>query len=138
MTNERINDILIGLSHSLLHYVGETWPWTSENERGVREQLHALITQQQHQVAKLATYLSNQGHIIDFGTYPTEYTDLQYLSLDYLLKRLIEDQEYVLKDIQTAAQDPSTDAGARSLLQQIEAGVAQTIGTLRDIARKAS
>lgn len=134
-SNARLNEVLIAMSRSLLQYAGEAWPWVSSTEDDVAEQLLALVRQQHTQIERLGALLAQRVHFFDHGTYPTDYTDLQYLSLSYLLKRLIRDQEAVLAELRSAAKDCEGDPEARDLLQQLEVGVSQTIKSLQNLAR---
>lgn len=136
MNNAKLNDLLIALDRSLLQYTGEACPWAPSTEDAVTEQLQALVRQQQTQIARLANLLSQRMDCFDVGTYPTDYTDLQYLSLSYLLARLIRDQEAVLAKLRTTADDCGNDAEARDLLQQLQVGVSQTLESLKALAAK--
>lgn len=136
MNTAQLNDVLIAMDRSLLQYAGEAWPWTPSTDDDVREQLLALVRQQQSQIARLADLLSRRVDYFDAGTYPTDYTDLQYLSLAYLLNRLIRDQEAVADKLNSAARSCGDDAEACELLSQLETGVAQTIQSLRELSQK--
>lgn len=136
MHNAKLNDLLIAMSRSLLQYTGEASPWAPSTDDAFTEQLQALVRQQQSQIARLASLLSQRMDYFDVGTYPTDYTDLQYLSLSYLLARLIRDQEAVLAKLRATAAECGSDAEARDLLQQLEVGVSQTLDSLKSLAAK--
>ena len=131
-----ISDVFISMNRSLLQYVGENSPWTAANDQDVQEQLQAIVCQQRKQISRVADFLNLRLDFIDAGRYPTEYTDMQYLSLNYLLDKLIEDQAGVLREIHAGTKVCGTDASARDLLSQLEVAVATTLGSLKELAEK--
>ncbi len=54
------------------------------------------MDEQSQSVSRLVALLEELGHSIEFGTYPTEYTDKQFLCLEYLQEHLVENQQAVL------------------------------------------
>jgi hypothetical protein len=96
----RLNGLLVDLNRSLLQYVGECWPWTDLESNAERQTLHRLVRRQQEQIRALTDWLARRGWPIDFGTYPTEYTDLHYVSLDYLLVQLTASESALVEEAQ--------------------------------------
>jgi hypothetical protein len=103
---QQINSLFLRLHRSLLQYLGECWPWSddlSESDLRAREVLtHSLATQRKN-ADRLAHELDKANYIITFGSYPTSFTDLQYLSLTYLLKQVVISQIEILKLLDKAA-----------------------------------
>ena len=89
--NSQLNFLLINLGRSLLQYVEECWPWSGNETHG--NPLDALVIAQKETIARLTDLLIQRRWNIDFGSYPTEYSDLHFVALDYLLLQLIENQE---------------------------------------------
>ncbi|MEZ6064915.1 MAG: hypothetical protein R3B90_04240 [Planctomycetaceae bacterium] len=116
-TNERLNDLLVELSRSLLQFAGEAYPWAAEHDTsGQRSLLERLVKEQQDSVRALVAYLSGSGHSIDFGVYPDEYTSLFYVSLDWLIRQIVINQTAIVADLRQGAQELASDADASSLL----------------------
>lgn len=97
--NAKLNHLLISLSRSLLQYVGEAWPWTSYTESDERRKIDELVARQKVQIARLVDLLASRSWPIDFGSYPTEYTDLHYVALDYLFHELVANQQAIVGEI---------------------------------------
>ena len=87
--NEVLNQILITLGRSLLQYSGAAWPWTGSSSTVSRAAIEALIGEQADHIRQLAELLDSRGWTIDFGVFP-DFTDLHYLSLQYVLPHLVE------------------------------------------------
>jgi hypothetical protein len=119
VSNERLNDLLIDVGRSLQQYTSEAWPWASSQDEQMREAIERMAAEQRDVVAALADLLADRGHAIDFGTYPTEYTSLHYVSIDFLLGQLIANQRSILAQCEAVERAAAEDDEARSLLQDI-------------------
>lgn len=115
--NARLNELLIDLGRSLLQYVWESSPWTNRPE--LTTKLTNWARQQQRDVAKLVALLDERGWPIDFGVYPVEYTDLQFLSLDFLLPHLAVSQQRIVIELDEAVHTCADDPLAFKVLQEI-------------------
>lgn len=136
--NADLNQLLITMGRSLLQYMGDAWPWTSANEQEVREKLDELVVRQRKQIARLSQLLERRDWAIDFGTYPTEYTDLHYVALDFLLARLVDNQKAVVAAIETAQRACGEEGPARDLLEQILADQRESLTELERLAKQAT
>jgi hypothetical protein len=134
ISNHRLNDLLIDLGRSLLQYVGESWPWTSADEAAEQARIDALVAEQQQSLRSLTELLAARGHRIDPGSYPTEYTSLHYVALDYLLSQLVEDQQELADECGDVAAEAADDPQAAPLLVQIAQQAADHLQRLRQIA----
>jgi len=133
MSQERLNQVFATLDCCLLQYIGENSPWTSATNEAVVEQLEMVVKLQNAQIQRLADFLVNRYGFVPRVNYPADYTDLQYLSLGYLIVRLIADQKAVLRLIESERKAISNDPGATDLLSQLEVGIAKTIQSLKEI-----
>jgi len=118
-TEQTINTALIGLSRSFLQYVAESWPWVDEAERNIEQQLQVLAFRQRQDVADLVGLLTDRDWPIDFGSYPTEYTDLHFISLTALFEWLVIGQAQV-SEMLLATQQTLKDAADQPAFSLIE------------------
>ena len=118
--NERLNEVLVRILRGLLQYTGECWPWSSAANGDEHVAVMRLVDEQQEQIRELSELLNERGALIDFGTYPTEYTDLNYVSLDYMLDELIREQQALIADLKQAITDCASDPEGQELLTEIE------------------
>jgi len=109
-TEQTINTALIGLSRSFLQYVAESWPWVDADDRSIEEQLQVLAARQRQDVGDLVELLMDRDWAIDFGTYPTEYTDLHFISLTSLFEWLSTGQSQIA-DLLKSTQQELQEAG---------------------------
>ena len=89
--NSELNLLLINLGRSLLQYVEACSPWYGDETQG--NPLDELVIAQKDNLALLTDLLIQRRWNIDFGSFPTEYGDLHFVALDYLILQLIENQE---------------------------------------------
>lgn len=137
--NAALNDILILSYRSLLQYTIECWPWTDPDDSTEQQAIAEMAREQQAVLARIAELLDRRQQPIDFGTYP-DWSEMHFVSLDYLLIKLIADEENLIAAIEhaqpTLKADPTASALAFDLLH-IER---QHLARLRElaVARKAA
>lgn len=134
--NDRLNDLLIDLGRSLLQYVGESWPWASEDEAAEGTAVERMVAEQRESVLQFAALLDDRGHRIAYGQYPSEYTSLHYVALDYLLDQLVDDQQYLADELAAAALDSADDADAKHVISAAADQAAAHQRELQDLIAK--
>lgn len=134
--NALLNQLLINLGRSLLQYVGEAWPWTSDPNAPERKTINELVLRQQAQIIKLADLLAERDWPVDFGAYPTEYTDLHYVALDYLTSQLIENEDGLISDLEKSIQACSDDPEVVELLKRILDEQREIVRALKDLQQQ--
>ena len=132
-SSDRLNGLLIELGRSLLQYVGESWPWSPGDDDEEKAVIDRLVAEQQESVAHLAALLDERGHLIDPGAYPTDYTSLHYVALDYLLGRLVAQQQELAADLHAALQDAHGDEEAELLLTGVAVQADRHLEELRNL-----
>lgn len=134
VSNIRLNDLLIEIGRSLTQYAAESWLWSGEGAEQTRAVVQRLVDGQREAVGRLANLLAERGCSIDFGTYPTEYTSLHYVALDFLIRQLIENQNGVIAECEALLMETQGDPQAYPLLQQILASERSNLDELRKLA----
>ena len=134
--NSQLNLLLINLGRSLLQYVEECWPWSGDGTQG--NPLDALVIAQKETIARLTDLLIQRRWNIDFGSYPTEYCDLHFVALDYLILQLIENQEALVADIEQTQKAFPGDAPALELLSQILSSERDILTKLKGLSKSRS
>ncbi len=131
-SNEAVlNRVLIQLSRSFLQYVSESSPWVRFDAPGLASEIENLAACQRGDVARIVDLLNDREYFVDFGTFPTEYTDQQFLGLDVLIGRLERSQARINGIIAASCDSVKGDDEACELLsavlqseKQIEAALA--------------
>lgn len=134
-TDSRINSVLISLSRSFLQYVSESWLWVDDSAKGVGEQISVLAARQRQDVADLARLLQDREWSIDYGAYPTEYTDMQFLSLSALFSQLMFAQSVIGDKLSAAVSDLQAlgDSEAAEWVEIIRLREGDLAGALKEI-----
>ncbi|HUG92367.1 MAG TPA: ferritin-like domain-containing protein [Planctomycetaceae bacterium] len=133
--NAELNELLVLLGRSLLQYVGESWPWAGPDEEDVQRAVDALAARQREHEAQIAALLAERDWNIDFGTYPTEFTDLHYVALDYLLAELVAHEGGMTREIEALARRCADDAEAAPLAERVLADHRDEVRQLETLVR---
>jgi hypothetical protein len=117
--NARLNGFIISLGRSLLQYADECWPWVGSSEAETQQLLRRLADLQRQEVSAIVELLDQREWTIDFGSYPTDYTDLHFVSLDYLLSRIIAGEQANVADLEEAVHACIDDPQAVAVLKEV-------------------
>ncbi|MFN0051885.1 MAG: hypothetical protein ACKV0T_06820 [Planctomycetales bacterium] len=137
--NAILNDLLIQVHRSLLQYTEECWPWTDLDQAAEHRAIQELAHQQRELVGRLARLLDQRQQTVDFGTYP-DWSGLHYVSLDFLLARLIDDERQLIAAIERGRSAFENDPPAATLAVELLASQRNTLKRLEELAaaRKAT
>lgn len=136
MSTDTINQLVVEIGRSFLQYCSECWPWTSNEKSGARERIIQLAGRQQDHVAALIDSLRARGHEVKLGTYPTDYTDLHYVALDYLLDQLKENQSSLVNNVMSVGADLKGDNELADLIYRVGKGEEKILNALIDLQKK--
>ncbi|MFN9720920.1 MAG: hypothetical protein ACK58L_19665 [Planctomycetota bacterium] len=131
-----LNNVLIQMARSFLQYVAECSPWVGGESLSIGEQVNVLAERQRQDVAEIVALLTSREYFIDFGSYPTEYTDQQFLALQTLMTRLGSSQDRIVRTIASAAVSlrSAGDAEGADLLVTLESHERDLHKALAEIA----
>jgi hypothetical protein len=88
-----LQEIVRRESLSLLSYVGDAFPWTTARGVPALTCLQQLVHAHRDAVADLGRFLTRKRTPVGYiGSYPTSFTTINFVSLDYLLPRLTADE----------------------------------------------
>lgn len=130
-----LNNTLIQMSCSFLQYVSESWPWVRLEATSIEEQVRVLAARQRQDVGEIVSLLTAREYHIDFGSFPTEYTDQQFLGLNVLIGRLRHSQKLICDRISlgVTSLESAGDSEASETLRlvgQHEADVLKALGEI--------
>ncbi len=135
---ELLNRVLRDLSGSFLQYVGECWPWTSVGPDG--NQLQAAINQcverQRGSISSIAEYLNPRQARVEFGKYSSDFTDLHYASLTFLLKQLASDQSRIVESLDRQVTLLASGDLSRELLDAVLTNERANLAALKSLSAK--
>ena len=131
--NAKLNQLLVDVGRSLLQYVGECSSWSSRSQAAIEQEFPKIVAIQQQHVRQLVDLLMQRGWSIDFGGFPSTYTDLHFLSLKYLLKIILVNQNLVLAELDEALHTCVDDPEAAALIGEILASERQITEKLQSL-----
>jgi hypothetical protein len=90
-TQALLQDLVRRATRSMLQYVGEAYPWAPDTEADLLTKVQAVISEEERAVEGLAAFLRKKRIGIGYlGSYPQKFTNLNFVSLDYLMPRLLD------------------------------------------------
>ena len=137
-TESVLNSVLIDMSRSFLQYTAEGWPWVGVGAESVEDQVMVIAERQRQDVADIVALLTEREHFIDFGSFPTEYTDLQFLALENLFESLHSSKAAVLTSLAEglAAVRAANDSEAAELLAAVETRQKEAAAALKELQQQ--
>jgi hypothetical protein len=86
---------------SLLQYLSEAYPWTRSAGDPTPDTVRALAAEERDALAVLTKFLARRRHAVPYlGAFPMGFTTMNFVSLDYLLPRLVEDGRRSIEALQ--------------------------------------
>ena len=128
--DESVIDLFAALSRSLLQYLGEADPWTDPEHADAHATLRRLASNQRRSSSEAAELLSRRHLLPESTTYPSEFTRLHYVALDFAIDRLVANQLGVVATASAARLACARDSAAR-VVQRIHAREAEHLAELR-------
>ena len=104
---------------SLLQYVSEAYPWTKPAGDSTPDRVRELAREERDALAVLTKFLARRRHTVPYlGAFPMAFTTMNFVSLDYLIPRLVEDGR---RSVAALERDRAavTDADARAELDRL-------------------
>jgi hypothetical protein len=133
-TQTLLQDIVERESRSVLLYVHDAYPWTTSGEGEVVESLRRLIAAEAQAVAALGQYLVRRRLPPPLpGSYPSIYTIINFLALDYLLPRLADASRHSLDQLERDLASIS-DSEARAEVEKLAAVKRRNLAELERLA----
>jgi hypothetical protein len=138
--NDILNHLVGRVYRSLLQYSVECSPWSALSESvgsaAPEEQIvEQIAARQQSFVGRLVELLTNRGETVDLGNFP-DNSALHYVSLDFLLGKLIADEQQIVAELEAAQGGLHHDPEAATLVSELLAAEHSNIARLRELAAK--
>jgi hypothetical protein len=128
-----LSDLLNQVRYSLLQYIGESWPWTGNEDQSRQDAFVGLVRRQQFSAERLASFLLDRRAVVSSSNYPHDCSELHFVTLDYAKKRLIEDTSSIVSALKSAAASLADDPEALRLVEQLASDEEQTLAALKSI-----
>jgi hypothetical protein len=135
---EILNRVLRELSSSFLQYVGECWPWTAVGPNGkqLRTDANQCVGRQRKSIEMIAEYLAPRQARVEFGKFSTVFTDLHFVSLQFLLKQLIGDQTRLVESVDRSVTLLLSGDPSRDILEAVSRNEHDNLSALQQLSAK--
>jgi hypothetical protein len=111
---------LLAIEHrSLPMYLADADPWVAREHEPLLRALQNTVADQRAYSQRIAELILDRGGLLEPGEYPMEFTDLHFLSLDYLMGRLLESQRQAVAEIEQCVRRLQADPQALALAQEV-------------------
>jgi hypothetical protein len=88
-------------AYSLLQYVGQSFPWSGDKSLLMRTQILTMAGEERDSAARLVRILQKKHVPLRVkGGFPSHYTSGNFVSIDYLLPKLIAEHEKEVAEIE--------------------------------------
>ena len=89
-------------AYSLLQYVSESFPWSASASAGALTKVREIAAEERVEVARFTRILQKRHISLPIqGAYPSHYTTMNFVALDYLLPKLIGEHEKEIAEIES-------------------------------------
>ncbi|GIW78517.1 MAG: hypothetical protein KatS3mg105_0324 [Gemmatales bacterium] len=110
-TRQLLQDVFRRESRSFMQYVRDAFPWVPEEERDALDAIDQMSKEEEEAVVELGRFLVRHRVPLPYiGTFPMSFTSFNFVSLDHLLRVLVEHQQRELNQVERDLTCISTSA----------------------------
>jgi hypothetical protein len=114
-----LNRLLANQRFYLANYLSEAAPWTRSGNEPLVEGIRGIVHDHEHYAQRLAEAIDERHGVVDSGSFPMTFMSLNDLALDYLLARIIENQQRDIQAIEQCVAELVEDSLAWSLAREV-------------------
>lgn len=118
-TIDVLNRLLAIEYRSLPIYLTDATPWTHPGDEKATETLKHVVADQQEMARRVAALIAERGGRIENSVFPTVFTDMNLLSLDFLLSEIVRRQRQDIATIERMVQALAHDREARERAEEV-------------------
>lgn len=119
-TNAVLNRLRVIHKRSLPTYLSYAVPWSHTGDEAATETLTQIANDHKTMVGRLGEVILEDGGVTEPGSFPIAFTSLHFLSVDFLVRKLIETQQNLVQEIEDCVRQlhlaPSSQAVAQEAL----------------------
>jgi hypothetical protein len=134
-TRNLLQEIVRRESLSLLSYVGDAYPWAQAKSGSTLNRLKQMVAEEREAVAALGRFLTRRRAAVGYiGSYPSNFTTINFLGLRHVLTRLVEWEKESVSDLQHDLGRLRGDVEARPLVEKLLAAKREHLANLEILA----
>ena len=107
------------LNRSLPMYLAGSDPWMQPGDQRAIKTLLDIVADQKHYAGRIAAMILEQRGLLDAGDFPMEFTELNMLSLEFLLGAMARYQRQTIVAIEQCVADLTDAPAARLLAEEV-------------------
>ena len=111
-----LSRMVIQQHRSLLQYADLCWPWVDLQESTERKILKDLAALQRQGIRELVGELDRRGWPVEYGQFPAEYADLNFMAINHLWPRILQSEQDLLGELHEVRQDLDHDSDAARVI----------------------
>ncbi|MDX1965010.1 MAG: ferritin-like domain-containing protein [Pirellulales bacterium] len=131
-----LNQVLIMLNRSFAMYLHYAMPYFTQGDEQLRAAFENLVADQKSYVDKLGEMIIDRETRAEMGQFPMQYTDCHDLSIQYLIRELVRDQERDVRAFTRAVEFLRRDPAALALVEEILGNAQGHLETLSSLAKQ--
>jgi hypothetical protein len=131
-----LNRLLAIVHRSLPMYLAEAGPWTHAGDEQAVRVLGAILTDAKHYAQRIAEMILAHRGALDLGEFPMEFTDLNMLSLDFLLTELVRWGRQDIGKIESCVAALPIGTKARALAEEVLGNARGHLESLEELLKR--
>jgi hypothetical protein len=131
-----LSHVLATLYRSLPMYLTQVDPWARHGDVRPREVLATIVADQRRDCHRIAELILDRYSRVELGEFPMEFTDLHFLSLDYLVGELVRHQKQDIATLEQCIVRLEHDPAGRSLTQEVLGSERAHLEMLEELANQ--
>jgi len=124
------------LYRSLPMYLAEAVPWTHSGDQQAQRVLAGVVADARGYCQRIAERILQLRGRLDLGEFPMEFTDLNLLSLDYLLTELVRWQKADVRAIEQLAAELAEGSEDRALAEEVLGNARGHLQSLEELLKR--
>lgn len=124
--------------YSLANYLRFAEPWTTRDRQSVAETIRSIAADQRAFAERIGKLIVARDGTIEPGVFPLRFTALNDLSLDYLIGRVLEDEERIVREVAAILPQLCEDDAAVALARELLAAEQAHLQALREVTGEGS
>jgi hypothetical protein len=132
-----LNRLLVIIYRSLPMYLADAVPWMHPGDEKAKHVLNHIATDYRMYSGRIADSLLARRERFTFGEYPMTFTDTHDLSLDYLIRELVDYQRQDIAEIEKCVVDLKADGSARALAEEVLGNARGHLESLKELLKPA-
>jgi hypothetical protein len=127
-----LGQILRVLCRSLPMYLEQASPWSGGEDEPARTALARLVADQKRFARRVADAILQRGGQPAPGPFPLDFSGLNDVGLDYMLRRVIDQLPHDIDAVGRSAAAMAADAEARALAEEVLGNLQGHLDVLRE------